>query len=171
MAKLRPMQSPDPFVLQHEGLVQVHQALVVALGGVAAADADGLSLELLVPHALGAARFLLGHHEAESRVLFPGLRRHGRLRSADAAFLDAREREHHDLHALCERLLGAANGPHPVAREISALAREILDAFVPHVAEEEKGLSPDRLAAMIDPEGLAEIDRELTKLRAGRPRV
>lgn len=160
------MKPVDPFVLQYEGLVKVHQALVTALGGVAAAD--DLPLELLVTHARGAGGFLLGHHHAESTVLFPGLRRLGRLRSSDVAFLDAREREHHDLHALTERLLEAAAAPHPSAASISELARALLESFVPHVKEEEAGLSPDRLATMIDEAGLAEIGRELEALRAAR---
>ncbi len=164
------MNAPDPFVLQHEGLVKVHQAIVSVLGRVAFASDAALALDVLVPNALGGGRFLLGHHDAEGQVLFPGLRRLGRLKSADVAFLDARDREHHELHALCERLLGGAGAPHPDAGELVTVARAILERFEPHVAEEEAGLSPERLAAMIDAEGLAAIGRELEARRAGRPR-
>ena len=121
------MNAPDPFVLQHEGLVKVHQAIVSVLGRVAFASDAALALDVLVPNALGGGRFLLGHHDAEGQVLFPGLRRLGRLKSADVAFLDARDREHHELHALCERLLGGAGAPHPDAGELVTVARAILE--------------------------------------------
>src|SRR5690606_28163546 len=103
----------DLYVLQFEGLVTVHRALDDAFAAVAAAPPAGV-----VPAARAAGGFLLGHHAAESDILFPGLRRAGRLRSTDASALDARDREHHDLHALCERLLAASAAP-----DIVALAR------------------------------------------------
>lgn len=153
----------DLHVAHHEGLVQVHRALATALHDIGAAAPD--AADALVPHALAAGRFLLGHHHAESTILFPGLRRLGRLRSADAAFLDACDRDHHRLHALCERLLANAGAPHPVVGELSLLGREIETAFLAHAAEEEEGLAPERLRAMIGREGLEEIGRELEALR------
>ena len=147
----------DLYVAQHQGLVQVHEALVAALRAVVAAPTAA--------QALAAGNFLLGHHHAESAVLFPGLRRHGRLRSDDVAFLDARDREHVQLHELAERLLGEAGAPHPRASELAILAGAVLDGFVPHVVEEEAGLAPERLRRLIDPAGLAQIGSELEALR------
>ena len=161
---ITPHLSSDPYVAQHEGLVQVHLALGGALRTVASTPAE-TSLADLVPQALAAGNFLLGHHHAESAVLFPGLRRLGRLRSADVAFLDACDREHRALHDLCERLLGAAGAPHPAAPAIISLAGEVATLLSAHVAEEEAGLAPERLRAMIDLAGLEEIGRELEEIR------
>ncbi|MBX3189184.1 MAG: hemerythrin domain-containing protein [Labilithrix sp.] len=155
----------DPFVAQHAGLVEIHHALVGSLHAVA--SAASAPLDVLVGQALAAGQFLLGHHHVETTVLFAGLRRRGRLRSADASFLDACDREHHELHAVCERLLASAGAPHPKADEIVALAGETRAMLAPHVHEEEAGLAPERLRAMITVEGLAEIARELETLRRG----
>ena len=156
----------DPFAEQHAGLVTIHHALVGSLHAVAAAT----SLDVIVPQAIAAGRFLHGHHEAERTVLFPGLRRLGRLRSTDVAFLEECSRAHHEIHALCERLLAAAEGSHPDAKVLAAIARETQQALSLHVREEEAGLAPERLREMISVEGLAEIGRELEALRAGRTR-
>src|SRR5690242_16276872 len=86
----------DLYVEHHDGLVRVHRALTATFHPVAAAAPD-TPLDTLVPQALEAGRFLLGHPHAESTILFPGLRRLGRLRSADAAVLDACDREHRRL--------------------------------------------------------------------------
>jgi hypothetical protein len=139
----------DLYEQHHTNLVRVHAALGDALRAVVDA-----------PTAIAAGQFLLGHHHAESAVLFPGLRRHGRLASDDVAFLDARDHEHTELHALCERLLGESR-----ATELRTIAGEILLRFVPHIAEEEEGLAPERLRRLIDPAGLAELGRELDALR------
>jgi hypothetical protein len=154
----------DLHVAQHEGLVQVHRALSAALSEVASTPADAPA-DQLVPKALGAGRFLLGHHHVESAVLFPGLRRLGRLRTSDVAVLDACDREHRELHALCERPLASASAPHPVVGEIVLVARDLEASFMDHIAGEEAGLAPEQLRAMIDRRGLEEIGRELEALR------
>lgn len=159
-----PTQTHDLYVAHHEGLVQTHRALARAIHAVAAATAD-VSLHTLVPQTLAAGRFLLGHHDAESSILFPGLRRLGRLRSSDAAFLDGCDRDHLRLHVLCDRLIANANAPHPIASEIVRLATEIEPILSAHVAEEEAGLAPERLRAMIDHEGLEAIGRLLEERR------
>lgn len=159
--------SVDPYVAQHEALVQIHHALAGSFHAVAAAAA-GTSLEVLVPQALAAGRFLVGHHDVESAVLFPSLRRLGRLRSSDAAFLDACDRDHRELHALCDRLIASAGAAHPVALEIAKLAAETRTALAAHVREEEAGLAPERLRTMISVAGLEEMARELAKLHGAR---
>jgi len=133
----------DVYVAQHQGLVEVHRVLTEGLKNVT---------KIEEAHQLGG--FLLGHHQVESQILFPGLRKHGRLRSTDVAFLDARDAEHRAIHHLCERF---TTDP--------TLAPEILALFVPHIEEEERGLSPDNLRAMITEAGLAEINRELEEMR------
>ena len=156
----------DTFIEAHEGLVTIHHALLGSLQAVAAAT----TIEVVVPQALAAGGFLLGHHQAEDTILFAGLRRLGRLRSTDVAFLETCDRAHHELHALCERLLRAAKASHPDANEIGLLARETRAALAAHVAEEEAGLSPERLREMISEEGLREIGREAEAHRAARGR-
>src|SRR5689334_16283997 len=140
--------SLDPFEAQHAGLVEIHQALIGSLQTVLAAGECG-NVDVLVPQARAAGGFLLGHHHAEDTILFAGLRRLGRLRSSDAAFLEACDRAHHDLHALCERLLAETGAPHPRPSELVALTKAVLGAFTAHVADEEAGLAPQHLRTMI----------------------
>jgi hypothetical protein len=144
----------DLYEQHHTHLVRVHAALRDALRAIVGAET-----------AIAAGQFLLGHHHAESAVLFPGLRRHGRLASDDIAFLDARDREHAELHGLCERLLDEAGRGAPRVAELRVVADAILLRFLPHIAEEEEGLAPERLRRLIQPAGLAELGRELEALR------
>lgn len=154
----------DLYIAQYEGLVMVHRALADAFTPLAAGATT--ALETLIPAARGAAGFLLGHHHMESTILFPHLRRHGRLRSTDVGFLDARDREHHDIHALCEALNTTCGALHPHSATIAKQAGDLMSLLVPHTREEEQGLAPERLRLMIDEEGLAELQRELEVARA-----
>lgn len=159
-----PTASTDPYLVMHEQLVTIHRALGAAFAEVVALDpADDARL---VPAAAGAGGFLLRHHHAETHVLFPALRRSGRLRSTDAAFLEGLDREHHALHALVERLVAEANAPHPRPTEILTTAKEVAAAFALHIRGEEAGLVPERLRTMIDLDGLAELAREQEAMRA-----
>ena len=166
------MTEIDPYEAHYAGLVHVHALLHEALSQLARADA-ATDAALLVQRAHGAAGFVLAHHHAEDTILFPGLRRLGRGRSTDLAFLDARDREHVAIHALADRLLDHARRPHPVAGELITLGGELADALARHVAEEEAGLAPARLREMIAPDGLARIGAELEAARlqasAGAP--
>lgn len=152
----------DPYILQHDGLVQVHRALAAALAEAADRTAP---VDALVPRALAAGRFVLGHHHAESAVLFPGLRRASRLATDDVAFLDACDRDHRAIHRLAERLLAAAGAPQPGGIEVATLAGALADLLAPHVAEEEAGLAPERLRRLVTPAELASIAAELEALR------
>ena len=154
----------DPFAAQHDGLVTVHRAITDAFAPIVAGIKT--PLDVLVEQTRGAASFLLAHHNMESHGLFPGLRRYGRLRSADVAFLDGCDRDHHELHTLCEQLLATAAAPHPTAIALTGLARDTLALLQSHTREEEVGLAPDRLRLMIDEVGLVELGRELEAMRA-----
>jgi len=153
----------DPFVLQHAGLVEVHHALEGSLHAVAASA--NAPLEQLVMQASAAGGFMEGHHGMEERVLFPGLRRHGKLKSSDIAFIDGCEHDHRAIFDLCARLVGETKAPHPRASEIVIVARELHGAFVAHIESEEVGLSPERLRTMVDEAGLAAIGRDLDEAR------
>lgn len=157
----------DPFTLQHEALVHIHRLLSAAFSTVIAAP----DLPELVPAARTAGGFLAGHHAMESDVLFPGLRRHGRLRSTDIHFLDACDREHHELHQLNDRLLAAASAPHPTTLAIVSLARDIAARLAVHTKEEEDGLAPERLREMITVEGFREVGREIEAARERAERL
>ena len=158
------MTTTDPYELQFEGLVTIHRAIDGVLQQVI--DAAEAPLSVIVPGARGAAAFLLAHHAAETDILFPALRRSGRMRSTDVSALDARDREHVELHALCDRLVAAAARTAPTADEIAALARETRDMLRTHVAAEEISLAADRLREMVTPADLADINRQLEELRA-----
>lgn len=153
----------DPFALQHAGLVEVHHALEGSLHAIAAAA--NAPLDQLVMQASAAGGFMQGHHGMEEHALFPGLRRHGKLRSTDVAFLDGCERGHRAIFVLCDRLLEETKSPHPRATEIVLVARELHGAFVKHIAEEEVGLAPERLRTLVDEAGLAAIGREVDEYR------
>jgi hemerythrin-like domain-containing protein len=153
----------DVYTLQFEGLVTVHRAIDGALQSVV--DAATEPLVVLVQRTRGAAGFLLAHHDMESDVLFPALRRYGRLRSTDVSALDARDREHRDLHELCDRLAGAVDRSAPDAAYVAALAAETRDRLRAHVADEEQTLAAARLREMVSIDELAAINRELDAFR------
>lgn len=161
-----PLELPetDPYAAMHQQLVTIHRALGAAFAEAIVIDPNDLTR--LVPATAGAGGFLLGHHHAESTMLFPALRRGGRLRSTDVAFLDGLDREHHALHDLAERLVAEANAPHPRASELVTMAKEVAAAFALHIRGEESGLAPERLRTMIDLDGLAALAREQEAMRA-----
>lgn len=156
----------DVYTLQFEGLVTVHRAIDGAFQAVVDAAAAASPLDVIVPASRGAAGFLLAHHDAESNILFPALRQYGRMRSTDVSALDARDREHHDLHSLCDRLLAAAARHAPSTAEIAGLVRDTRDLLRAHVAEEELTLAADRLREMVTPADLDDINRKLEEFRA-----
>ncbi len=151
----------DPFVAHHDGRLRVHAALVAGVRALV----QPVTLDLLVPQALGVCRFLLGHHIAEDEVLFPSLRRSSRLRSTDVVFLDACDLQHRELHSLCDHLREAASGPHPQVTVIRSIATELEAALTRHVCEEEAGLVPECLREMIDRAGLDALGREIEAVR------
>jgi hypothetical protein len=155
----------DPYVAHHQGLVAVHAGLLSVLARVAEPP-PASTPDLIASNALDAGTFLLAHHAAEDAVLFPALRRSGRLRSSDAAFLDACDGEHRAIHDLCDRLIGQARRSHPRAGELIHLATELRDALAAHVAREEAGLAPEHLRLMVSREQLDEIGRQVQRLRA-----
>lgn len=154
----------DPYTLQFEGLVTVHRAIDGALQSVV--DAAGEPVAVAVQRARGAAGFLMAHHDAESDILFPALRRYGRLHTTDVSVLEARDREHRELHALCDRLVLVAGVVAPRPADIAALAGETRDVLRAHVAEEEQNLAAARLREMVSLDELAAINRELDDFRA-----
>lgn len=157
--------SQDPYAAQHTSLVIIHKALLDNYTTLSTCDVDAAQVERAAP----MARFLLAHHDAEGLVLFPFLRKRTRLTSEDIGFLDAREREHRVVHDLCERLLAEAGAPHPSSNELAVVARAIKEVLAPHCAEEERGLTAERLRAMITTDEIAELVAEQEAFRAGYP--
>src|SRR5262245_42087584 len=139
------------FVAYHARLVEVHAALRAPLDALIAVHEPELAQR--------AAQMMSGHHHLESEVLFPALRR--AMRSSDVGFLDAFDREHRAIHALVERLAAA-----PLA-DISAVAAELLARFVSHTQEEELGIGPMRLPAIVT---AAELEVVLREVEARRSR-
>jgi hypothetical protein len=148
----------------HEGLVLVHHALTEQLGGIAASAA--VPAETLIPQVRETCGFLLGHHEMEDSTLFPGLRRVGRLRSTDVAFLAARDEDHRVIHRLTDELLATTGALHPHSATLAAQARRLREVLSAHTREEEQGLAPARMREMITADELAELLRELEERRA-----
>jgi hypothetical protein len=155
---LSAMTAADPYRSHHVHLLAVHAGLLDrlrALGAQAPAPAPPDDRRAAV-----AGYAMLAHHHLESAVLFPHLRRAGRLHTTDAARLDACDRDHAAIHDLATRLRDA-----PDAAAAAVLAAELVPRFTAHVAEEEVALAPDRLREMITAEQLAAVGRELDAAR------
>ena len=142
----------DVYTEGFQGLVEIHRRIAGTFEEAIAKPAN-------VPVAHGAASFLLAHHTMESEILFPALRRAGRLRSVDCAFIDPLDRAHHELHGMAERLLAA--GP----SSTGSLAKAIHEMLLDHVAEEEAGLAPERMRLLVTAEDLSQIQRDADALR------
>jgi len=126
----------DPHDSFAERFAFVHGRLLFALDRLIASVDDPRVTELVPLY----VSFLEGHHHAEEHVLFPALRAAGRLRSSDAAFLDARTNEHRDVARLV----------HAVSDEGLAHASELRALLGSHFAVEEDGLTAAHLREMID---------------------
>jgi hypothetical protein len=113
-------------------------------------------------------RFLLVHHESEDRIVFPALRRHGRLKSTDAAHLDRWTSEHRDVNAAGEALARAgeqvASRGRAALDHVRSMSAELGALLEPHLGSEEELFTPQRLAEIIPPEAVGEIDREARRL-------
>ncbi len=142
----------DAYTQSFEGLVDIHRKIGRAFEAAIAQPAE-------LPLAQGAASFWLAHHMMESEILFSALRRAGRLRSVDCAFLDPLDRAHHELHAMADRLLAA--GP----SSAGSLAKAILEMLLDHVAEEEAGLAPERMRLLVTLDDMAQIQRDADAMR------
>jgi hypothetical protein len=118
--------------------------------------------------------FLMVHHESEDRVIFPTLRRYGRLKSTDAAHLDRWSEEHHQVNAAGEALVRSgqrlARSGRAGLREVREVSLELAQLLQPHLASEEELLTPGHLAEMIPPHAVGEMDREARRL-FGRART
>jgi hypothetical protein len=143
----------------HRGLVQVHRELREGAAQIAAAAGatDDRMVQSLIA---GFCQTLLDHHKSEDRFFFPAFRAGGRLRSSDVAFLDARDAEHRDIHRLCLEL---RDGPRTGGWRTAAagIARELAALSAPHFAVEEATLTPRHLPALIAPQALVNVFRDM----------
>jgi len=114
------------------------------------------------------SRFLEVHHESEDRVVFPTLRRHGRLRSTDAAHLDRWGAEHRDVNALGQALAKASgtlrSGGRDALLAVRRLSEELRAILEPHLSGEEALLTASHLAEMVPASAIGEIERASQKL-------
>jgi hemerythrin HHE cation binding domain-containing protein len=119
--------------------------------------------------------FLIVHHECEDRIIFPALRKHGRLRSTDAAHLDRWGVEHREVNVAGAALARAAasaggRGRHGLAA-VRRLSLELAQLLRPHLASEEEILTADHLAEMIPARALPDIGRASARLSANPRRM
>lgn len=110
--------------------------------------------------------FLVVHHESEDEILFPLLRRSGRLRTTDAAHLEHWSAEHRDVNRV-GRLLGRAGAAlEPAGRAklslIRSLSLELAERLRPHLASEEELINADRLREMVPARAIAGAGRRAT---------
>jgi hypothetical protein len=108
-------------------------------------------------------QFLIVHHESEDEVVFPTLRRHGRLKSTDAAHLDGWTGEHRLVNAAGEALARAGQnlrgGSRAGLKDVVSRSRDLGELLRPHLAAEEQLFTAEHLAEIIPPEAVGEIDR------------
>jgi hemerythrin superfamily protein len=113
-------------------------------------------------------KFLIVHHESEDQVVFPTLRRHGRLRTTDAAHLDGWSVEHRQVNALAEALVQAGAQVRSRGRsalpEVGRASRELGLLLRPHLTAEEELISPSHLEEMVPARAIAEIERASRQL-------
>jgi hypothetical protein len=153
---------PAPSAAHHDlarQLVHIHDGLRTVLDRLAG-HAARAEVDALADYTRLAASFLLGHHDVEDQVLFPALRRAGRLRSADVAFLDACVAEHRAIHVACLGLRAHADAAlaSPGWRaDLERRARDLTAALAPHLAAEEAVLTAPTLAAMISGDELVAL--------------
>ena len=156
---------PDPFQdyarrfwLSHEALRRNLERFLQIVERDEAVDvaAFGAFVELY-------GRFLLIHHEAEDEVIFPTLRRHGRLRTTDAAHLADWTSEHRQVNEVGTALeragKAARSGERSALAEVGRVSRALSDLLQPHLAGEEQLFTAEHLSEMVPPRAIAEIDR------------
>lgn len=153
----------------HKGLVQVHdelrQGAASILDGLAILENDAIATDQLI---FSFSETLLNHHKSEDRFFFPSFRAAGRLRPSDAAFLDARDSEHLDIHRLCLELReitarhrhGAITTPD---WRISAkgVITNLSSISIPHFEIEEATLTSEHVATIITSKELARVYRDM----------
>jgi hemerythrin-like domain-containing protein len=146
------------FRLSHEALRRNLDRFVAIAGREDELDADAFGAYVGL-----FGRFLIVHHESEDEVIFPTLRRYGRLKSTDAAHLDGWTAEHRAVNAAGEALARAGErartGGRLALTEVGRLSRELADLLRPHLASEEELFTPVRLAEIIPPQAVGEIER------------
>jgi hypothetical protein len=151
------------FRLSHEALRRNLRHFIALIDGEASMDvaAFGDFVGLY-------GKFLVVHHESEDRIIFPTLRRHGRLRSTDAAHLDKWSSDHREVNVLGEALVrtggGIRDGRGSALIEIRRLSQDLDVLLAPHLAAEEEVLTPGHLAEMVPASAIADIDRQGRKL-------
>ena len=153
----------SPYQRFATGLDFTHRALRRNVARIAKLDErDGPATDDTLDYVALFGRFLTSHHEGEDRFVFPALRASTRLRSSDVAFLDAKAAEHREVHGLLDELSAAIDalrrGSSRSLARTAATARSLEVLLLPHLASEEEALTPEHLAAMIEPGGLREAE-------------
>jgi hemerythrin-like domain-containing protein len=113
------------------------------------------------------ADFLVVHHDSEDEVLFPLLRKSGRLRTTDAAHLERWSAEHRDVNRV-GRLLGRAGAAlEPAGRAkiplVRRLSLELVELLRPHLAYEEELINAERLREMVSARAIARAGRRAAR--------
>ena len=160
----------DPFADYVTRFWLSHEALRRNLGRlVDLVDRDErFDLQAFADYVSLYGRFLVVHHESEDRIVFPTLRRHGRLKSTDAAHLDRWGAEHHDVNAAGDALVTAGqrvrDGGRARLGDLRKCCQDLQQLLAPHLTSEEELFTPQHLAEMIPPEAIRDIDRQGRKL-------
>jgi len=114
------------------------------------------------------SRFLIVHHESEDRVIFPTLRRYGRLRSTDAAHLERWSTEHRDVNTAAEALRRVGehvyDGGRTARLEVVQSSKELETLLAPHLASEEELFKPAHLAEIVPAKAIVDIERQSRRL-------
>jgi hypothetical protein len=148
------------FFLQHEALRRNLDRFVAIIDRDEASDnvAFGDAVRIY-------GEFLIVHHEGEDRFIFPTLRERAALRSTDAAHLDGWSGEHREINALATALSRAGEAVRSQGRqaygELRGTVFELDEALRPHLAAEEQLINAERLAEMLSPAELHDLERRM----------
>jgi hypothetical protein len=156
----------SPYQAAAAQLTTIHRELRGALANVLhhAADpspATTTGLAGLSEYTTLFSRFLLAHHHAEDTHLFPALRREGKLRTSDLDFLAGLERDHVEVHTLCEHLIDRCRSGSPDRAALRRQAADLQQLLLPHLTAEETGLAADRLPHLVSQDALLAIQRQV----------
>jgi len=154
--KAAPAIRPDLFQViasEHAGVAALFRLLET---GMSSADGAGSTNRRRLVGQLVAS--LEAHSAMEETILYPAIQGSGRLDEADAA-----EADHAHVASLSAALMGAGD------RTFARALRQLKDAVMAHVAEEEETLLPE-LRASVGQKRVSELGDEALAFRRAGPR-
>lgn len=152
---------PSPYQAAAAQLAAVHRELRGSVASILHhAHGGEAAVASLAEYTTLSSRFLLAHHHVEDTNLFPALRAEGRLRSSDLSVLAGLEKDHRQVHALCERLIEQCRSAAPERGDLHRQVSELQHLLLPHLTAEETALSAERLPHLVSEAALLALQQQ-----------